>query len=96
MKKTIKSLIFLLLFFALLTYLVGTQLTKANHTTIGSIPSDIKHAREVSFPSKSGATLLGWLFEAKQGKGGVLLLHGVRSNRLQMLSRAKFFAKGRV
>jgi len=90
MKKTIKFLIFISLFFALLTYLAGTQLIKANHTTIGSIPSDIKDAREVSFPSKSRATLSGWLFEAKQGKGGVLLLHGVRSNRLQMLNRAKF------
>ena len=55
--------------------------------------NDLKNTRAVSFPSKSGSQLFGWFLEAKQGKGGVLLLHGVKSNRLQMLNRAKFLQK---
>ena len=93
MKKIIK--IFTLLFILSLTliYSIGTLLTKSQPSTIGSIPNDLKHTRAVSFPSKSGSQLSGWLLEAKQGKGGILLLHGVRSNRLQMLKRAKFLQK---
>lgn len=93
MKKTIKISFLLFIFFLLFIYLIGTVLIKSNLIPIGSIPNDLKHTRAVSFPSKSGSQLSGWLLEAKQGKGGVLLLHGVRSNRLQMLSRAKFLQK---
>ena len=93
MKKLIKIVILLLVVASLLIYLVGSHLTKAHHTNIGTIPNDLKNTRAVSFPSKSGSQLFGWFLEAKQGKGGVLLLHGVKSNRLQMLNRAKFLQK---
>jgi len=91
MKKKILFSLFLVSIAIL--YAIGTVLTKASPSTIGNIPSDIKKIRAVSFPSQSGSTLKGWILEAKQGKGGVLLLHGVRSNRLQMLNRAKFLQK---
>ena len=74
-------------------YAIGSVLTKAHPTEVGTIPSNISKIREVSFLSQSGSTIKGWMLEAKQGKGGVLLLHGVRSNRLQMLNRAKFLQK---
>ena len=90
MKKILKSLIFISSLSLLIIYLTGIHLTKAHQTTIGSIPTNLKNAREVSFPSKSGSQLSGWFLEGKQGKGGVLLLHGVRSSRLQMLHRARF------
>ena len=93
MKKLIKIVTLLLVIASLFIYLAGSYLTKAHHVTIGSIPTDLKNARAVSFPSKSGSQLSGWFLEAKQGKGGVLLLHGVKSNRLQMLNRAKFLQK---
>jgi pimeloyl-ACP methyl ester carboxylesterase len=90
MKKTIKILTLLLLLSILTIYVIGTFLTKSQPQNIGSIPNDLKNTRAVLFPSKSGSELSGWLLEAKQGKGGILLLHGVRSNRLQMLKRARF------
>ena len=90
MKKIIKILILIFLISLVIIYLIGTFLTKAQPTNIGSIPTDLKNTRAVSFSSKSGSKLSGWLLEAKQGRGGILLLHGVRSNRLQMLSRARF------
>jgi len=90
-----KKKILLSLFFVSIAvlYSIGTVLTNASPLTIGNIPQDIKNIRAVSFSSKSGSELKGWILEAKQGKGGVLLLHGVRSNRLQMLNRAKFLQK---
>ncbi len=93
MKKILKIIVSLLLFSLLLIYLVGTLLIQPSPKNIGAIPHDVPNARAVSFPSRSGSQLSGWFFEAKQGKGGVLLLHGVRSNRLQMLQRAKFLQK---
>jgi len=93
MKKIIKALILLFIFSIFIIYSIGTFLTKSHPTNIGSISNDLKHTRAVSFPSKSDSKLSGWLLEAKQGKGGILLLHGVRSNRLQMLSRARFLQK---
>ena len=42
----------------------------------------------VSIPSRSGATLAGW-FLAGSGEGGVLLLHGVKSNRLTHVERMR-------
>jgi esterase/lipase len=93
MKKNIQRLILFLLFLVIAIYLVGSYLTKAYPSTIGAIPTDLKNIRAVSFPSRSGSELSGWLLEAKKGKGGVLLLHGVKSNRLQMLSRARFLQK---
>lgn len=93
MKKSIIILTLILLLSLSLVYLIGTFLTKAHPVNIGSIPNDLKKVRVVSFPSKSGSQLSGWLLEAKQGKGGILLLHGVRSNRLQMLRRARFLQK---
>lgn len=93
MKKAIKIVTVLLLISLCIVYIIGTFLTKAEPSQIGSIPHNLKNTRAVSFPSKSGAKLSGWLLEAKQGKGGVLLLHGVRSNRMQMLNRAKFLQK---
>lgn len=41
----------------------------------------------VLFPSESGSTLHGW-YVAGSGTGTVVLMHGVRANRLGMLGRA--------
>jgi esterase/lipase len=93
MKNLTKITTLLILLFLALLYLAGSYLTHANLTTIGSLPTEIKNAKEVSFLSRSGADIRGWLLKSKNEKGGVLLLHGVRSNRLQMLDRAKFLQK---
>ena len=85
-----KILLTLTLLFTLFLYLSGSYLTHPNQVNIGKAPKELGKVREVSISSKSGSTLSGWHLPAKQGKGGVLLLHGVRSNRLQMVNRAKF------
>ena len=93
MKKILIVLTLLFTFFLIIVFSAGSYLTTAKPSEIGEIPSNLKNIRAVSFPSKSGSQLSGWLLEAKQGKGGILLLHGVKSNRLQMLNRAIFLQK---
>jgi pimeloyl-ACP methyl ester carboxylesterase len=44
----------------------------------------------VEFSSSSGATLHGWLVPGRPGKGVIILLHGIRGNRLQMLDNTRF------
>ena len=43
--------------------------------------------------SSAGQTLRGWWLPGVPGKGAVVLMHGVRANRLAMLERAKFLHK---
>jgi alpha-beta hydrolase superfamily lysophospholipase len=47
----------------------------------------------VEFSSSSGATLHGWFVPGQPGKGVVVLLHGIRANRWQMLDCAQFLFK---
>jgi fermentation-respiration switch protein FrsA (DUF1100 family) len=69
-------------------WLAGDMLIRPAPAVIGPPPRDFP-ARPVSFPSSSGSLVHGW-FAPGQGSGAILLLHGVRANRLSMLGRAKF------
>ena len=74
-------------------FIIGTKLISSSPFVVGKIPKKLLNTQEVHFKSKSGATISGWLVESKHPKGGVLLLHALRSNRLQMLNRAKFLQR---
>jgi uncharacterized protein len=52
---------------------------------IDGLPSE-----PVAFASASGAELRGWFVPGEPGRGALLLMHGVRSNRAQMIPRARF------
>ena len=56
--------------------------------TVGNPPPDLP-AEAVSFESGSGSRLAGWLVQGQPRRGGVLLMHGIRANRLEMLGRAR-------
>ncbi|HPY40721.1 MAG TPA: alpha/beta hydrolase [Thiolinea sp.] len=58
-------------------------------TAIGEAPSDLP-IETVKITTARGNQISGWFIPAKPAKGAVLLMHGVRSNRLQMLERARF------
>lgn len=75
--------------FLALLWLAGTVLSHSVHRTIGALPSDLR-GQAVTFPSTSGATIHGWWLEGERGKGAILLMHGVRASRLEMLERARF------
>lgn len=70
---------------------IGTSLSAPARVEVGSLPADLI-GENVSFPSSSGATLRGWLLPGQKGGGAVVLMHGVRGSRLQMLPRARFLS----
>lgn len=72
-------------------WLEGIELTKAAPQKVGELPPDLKGS-SVQFESKSGAMIRGWFLPGQPGSGAVALMHGVRSNRLTMLDRARFFS----
>jgi fermentation-respiration switch protein FrsA (DUF1100 family) len=59
--------------------------------TIGDAPADL-HAETVAIASASRATLGGWFIKGQPGHGVVVLLHGVKSNRLSMVRRARLLS----
>lgn len=72
-------------------WLAGSALSAPANQTIGDLPSDLAGSR-VQFSSASGSTLHGWLIPGKKGAGAIILMHGVRANRLSMLDRARFLS----
>ena len=88
-----KTLLLVLLIIIATSYFIGTKLISSSPFVVGEIPKELPNTKEVHFKSKNGATLSGWLVKAKHPKGGILLLHALRSNRLQMLHRAEFLQR---
>jgi fermentation-respiration switch protein FrsA (DUF1100 family) len=70
-------------------FLVGWLLAHPVQTRIGSAPADL-NAQPIKFPSDSGAHVRGWWCPVKNSRGAVLLLPGIRANRLSMVDRARF------
>lgn len=74
-----------------LLLLAGEILSAPAHRPVGPPPADVQ-ARSVRIAVGPDATVSGWFIQGKAGQGAVLLLHGVRSDRRQMLGRARFLA----
>ena len=73
-------------------WIVAGVLTAPAPQRIGNIPAGL-NGRSVEFRSDSGSTLHGWFIPGKGGAGAIVLMHGVRSNRLSMLNRARFLSQ---
>jgi len=71
----------------------GWLLAHPVQTRIGNPLADLK-AEPVTFPSDSGASVHGWWCPVQNGSGAVLLLPGIRANRLSMVDRARFLRHG--
>ena len=72
------------------TWLAAGDLTDPANRDIGNPPSDL-NASGATFASESSGSLIhGWLSVGKPGQGVVLLLHGLRGDRRDMISRAEF------
>ncbi len=75
-----------------ISWFVAGRLVAPDPHTIGSPPADFD-AETVQIPSNSGSVLAGWYVPQSEPKGAVLLLHGIRANRLSMLDRARLLVE---
>jgi fermentation-respiration switch protein FrsA (DUF1100 family) len=73
-------------------FIVGWALAAPLPAHIGNSPLGLG-GESVSFESESGATVHGWWCPAVESRGVVLLLPGIRANRLDMVGRARFLRR---
>ncbi|WP_292925152.1 alpha/beta fold hydrolase [Nitrosomonas sp.] len=83
-KLLLVILVALVLFFA-----IGTILTSPAPTSVSALSADFP-VEAVQIPGRDHVIVHGWLAPGKPGSGVVLLAHSMRSNRVEMLSRARF------
>lgn len=88
-KLVLTLVIALLLIIPIGTWVAGSVLTAPIPASIGNLPADLV-GRSVQFPSESGTVIHGWFIPGNKGMGAIILMHGVRSNRLSMLDRGRF------
>lgn len=70
-------------------FTAGEVLSAPAPASIGRPPAALLDAQVVGFDSEAGGRIAGWFARGAPGRGAVLLLHGVRGDRRQMLARAQ-------
>lgn len=70
-------------------FAIGALLTAPAPTAVGTLSADFP-VESVQILAPNESTVHGWLVLGQPGGGVVLLAHSMRSNRLEMLSRARF------
>ncbi len=70
----------------------GEFLSHPAHRNIGAPPEDLL-ASPVEMRTASGGHVNGWMLRGAPKSGTVLLLHSVRSDRREMVDRARFLRK---
>jgi len=81
----------LLVLAALASFAAGELLSRPAGATVGEPPAELR-ARSVALQTAKGVRVAGWFARRSEGRGAVLLLHGVHGNRLSMLARAQWLA----
>src|SRR3569833_298220 len=74
------------------TYLASTGLQDSSNHFVGRPPLDLQ-ASNITYASGAGVLIHGWLVPGKPKQGVVVLLHPVRGERRDMISRAEFLRK---
>jgi uncharacterized protein len=93
LKKHLQTLALVLTIFGtaivlFVAWQLGTSFVAPANHPIGAPPADLP-AIAVQIIAPENQTIAGWFATGKAGGGAVLLLHGVRSDRTQMLARAR-------
>lgn len=72
------------------SWVVGGNLcAPCNHPV--AVPADLA-VESVTFPSKSGATIHGWLLGSETNRAVVILQHGIHGSRAELVGRARFLS----
>ena len=69
----------------------GEALSRPAARLVGDPPMGMR-AMSLRLPVPEGQHVSGWFARGRAGAGAVLLLHGVRADRTQMIERARFLA----
>jgi fermentation-respiration switch protein FrsA (DUF1100 family) len=88
MRRAIFAVTATLLLATGMVLIAGEVLSRPATRAIGEAPSDFR-ATSVRLSISSTGSVAGW-FAPGTGQGAVLLLHGMRADRTQMLGRARF------
>ena len=72
-----------------IVFALGPLLTAPAPTAVSTLSADFP-VESMEIPSQQGVTVHGWLARGKPGGGVLLLVHSMRSNRMEMLSRTRF------
>ncbi len=72
-------------------FAIGALLTGPAPSAVETLSADFP-VESVQIPALHDATVHGWLSYGKPGGGVVLLVHSMRSNRLEMLGRARLLS----
>lgn len=78
-----------LLLLGVMSFLAGEVVTGSAATATEALKTDLP-VESVRIPATDGGQVHGWLARGEDGNGVVLLVHSIRSNRVEMLSRARF------
>jgi len=76
----------------ILVVVMGDDLSRPATRIVGKPPPDL-HATSVRIATSPNEFVSGWFSRGTRGIGAILLLHGVRSDRTQMLARGRFLTK---
>jgi dipeptidyl aminopeptidase/acylaminoacyl peptidase len=79
-----------LLIFYLSSIFFATAFLSSNHLRIGDPPENFQ-AEKVSFKTGDGLTLKGWYSKVSDSSKVIILLHGYKANRLEMIPKAELF-----
>ena len=77
---------------AAVSFTAGYFLAAPSPKIIGVAPADL-NTQNVELPGHNNTTLNGWFVAVENPKAVLLLLHGIRSDRRDMLSRARFLTE---
>ena len=92
MKRLALALAACVVVIAGLSLVGGEVLTRPVRRAIGEPPPGLG-TEVVTLKDGNGLTIAGWFLPGRPGEGAVLLLHGVRGDRLQMLARARWLQR---
>lgn len=81
----------ILILLGIITVILGEIVTGPAPTAVGVLMPDFP-VRTVRIDTDYHHAVHGWLTEGRPGHGAVLLVHSMRSNRLEMLGRARFLS----
>jgi len=88
MRRALFALVVAALLGLVLVFGAGEELSRPATRSIGQAPADLR-AETVRLPLSPTESVSGW-FARGEGRGAVLLLHGIRADRTRMVDRARF------